>query len=454
MKPVVVILGRPNVGKSTFFNLLVGAPKAIVEDKPGITRDLNYAEVQWEGTPFRIVDSGGYETDREDAIAREVREQIRFAVAEADLILFLMDGRADPTSVDHEIADLLRRQARPVLHVLNKVDNDRLEWNAGEYYALGMERVFPLSSKNRRGLRDLMDAVVAALPAAEPEEDRERPGPCRIAIVGRPNVGKSSLVNALYGEKRVIVTDEPGTTRDDIDVPFEYGGEPYVLIDTAGIRRKAKVRYAVETYGVVRSLRALDRCDVALVVLDAGQPVAEQDERIAGYAHERGRGVILVVNKWDLAPRGAAAMREFERNLRDRFTYLAYAPVLFVSATGRRGVEKLLPVVRRVRANRGRRVATGALNQWLEKALDGHSPPIHRGRRVKIYYMTQSHVNPPTFVGFVNYPEAIHFSYERYLSNRLRELGDFEGTPLWLKFRKRSEDRHVERKGGKSGRRP
>jgi GTP-binding protein len=450
MKPVVVILGRPNVGKSTFFNVLVGAPKAIVEDLPGVTRDLNYAEVAWEGTEFRLVDSGGYETDRADAIAREVREQIRFAMAEADLILFLMDGRTDPTPVDAEVADLLRRQTTPFLLVANKVDNEKLEWGLAEHRRPGAD-VYPVSSKNRRGLRDLMDAVLARLPTPTPEPADDGTRPCRIAIVGRPNVGKSSLVNAVVGGKRVIVTDVPGTTRDDIDVPFEFGGSSYVLVDTAGIRRKAKVKYRVETYGVVRSLRALDLCDVALVVLDGSEPIAEQDERIAGYAHERGRGVILVVNKWDLAPRGLQAMRAYERDLRDRMSYLGYAPVLFTSAKDGKGIDKVLRAVGQVRQNRARRIATGVLNQWLAKASEEHSPPIHHGRRVKIFYITQTHVGPPTFVAFVNYPDAIHFSYERYLSNRLRELGDFEGSPIWLKFRKRSEDRFPDERKKRRG---
>lgn len=443
MKPVVVIIGRPNVGKSTFFNMLAGSRTAIVEDQPGVTRDLNYADVKWRSTSFWLVDSGGYDTISQDMISTEIRSQLLVAMDEADLLLFMLDGKDGPTKIDEEIYALIRRQEKPVMLVINKCDNDRLAQEANSFYELGIDQFYPISSKNKYGMRSMMDQLIELFPGkGEGEvEDREAERPCRIAFIGRPNVGKSSLVNALCGYKRVVVADTPGTTRDAIEIPFEHDKIPYVLIDTAGIRRKAKVSVRIETYGVVRALRALDQCDIALIVIDGSAEPTVQDERIAGYAHQKGRGCILVVNKWDLAKKGRKPIQEYEKELRYRFGFLSYAPIVFVSALKNKGMDKITEATALVRQNRARRISTGKLNDWLEKVLIDHNPPMHHGRRLKIYYMTQSHINPPTFVAFANYPEAIHFSYSRYLNNKIRDLGDFDGSPIWLKFRKRSENK-------------
>ena len=425
------------MGKSTFFNLLAGRNKALVQDQPGVTRDLNYAEASWEDRAFVLVDSGGFETGDDRAMAAEVRRQVEFAMAEADLVLFMLDGRDPITAEDREIARRLRMSEKPVLLAVNKMDSDRLEQGIYEFYELGFDAVLPVSSTTRRGFGEFMDALISRLPQSDAESEEPREELARIAVIGRPNVGKSSLINTLCGYQRLVVSEIPGTTRDAIDIPFELGGKHYVFVDTAGIRRRAKVKAKIETYSIIKSLKSLDRCDIALLLLDAGEGITEQDLRIGGYAHDKGRGCIVVANKWDLKSPGQRERKAFEDQVRERFRFMEYAPILFVSAKTGEGIDGLADALETVRTNRARRIPTARLNQLAEEIVQAHQPPVYKGRRLKFYYITQTYVNPPTFVTFVNYPEAVHFTYERYIRNRIRKAEDFTGTPIWVKFRKR-----------------
>ncbi len=433
MKPIVAIVGRPNVGKSTLFNRLLGRRKAIVDDQPGVTRDRNYGEVDRFAVPFILVDTGGFEPVTSDRLMQQMREQSQLAIEEADVILFVMDGRTGLTPADLAVVEMLRRAAKPVFYLVNKIDNDKQETTIGDFYALGSANVFTLSAEHNRGVGDLMDEVVKAFPpqrAAEADEDVTR-----IAVVGRPNVGKSSLVNRLLGFERVVANPTAGTTRDSVDTSFNWQQKRFVLIDTAGIRRKGKVSLQIEKYSVVDALRSIERADVALIVLNAEEGVTEHDTKIAGYAYEAGRACIFVVNKWDLPEKDNHSVGKFVDKIRMEFKYLPFAPIVFVSAATGLRVPKIMEEVERVMAFYTKRVPTAELNRVFTDAVTSHAPSIHEGRRVKLYYATQVSVKPPTFVVFTNRPEGIHFSYERYLSNKLREAFEFTGTPLRLLFR-------------------
>jgi len=439
MLPVVAIVGRPNVGKSTLFNRILGQRKAIVEDFPGVTRDRNYAEVRRYDVPFTLIDTGGFKPVSEERLLAQMREQSRLAVEEADVILFVMDAREGVTPSDVEVVDLLRRVDKPLLFVVNKVDGERQEAMTGEFYSLGIDSFFTVSAEHGRGVGDLMETVLELLPPLTKE--REDQGETRLAVVGRPNVGKSSLINRLLGFERVVANPAAGTTRDSIDSPFVYNRNRYVLIDTAGIRRKGKVSQKLEKYSVIQALKAMERAHVVLAVIDAEEGITEQDLTVAGYAHERGRAIILVVNKWDLPEKDNATMGRFLDKLRSTFKFLPYAPVLFVSAfTGQR-VAKIMTTVEEVATEYNRRVPTPALNKMLAAAVEAHQPPIYQGKRLKFYYMTQTAVRPPTFVVFANRSEGVHFSYQRYLGNKLREAFGFEGTPIRLQFKDRTSKR-------------
>ncbi len=435
MIPLVAIVGRPNVGKSTLFNRILGQRRAIVEDLPGVTRDRHYAEVNRYAVPFTLIDTGGFEPVSQERMLIQMREQSQLAVEEADVIVFLMDGKEGLTPSDEEVASMLRRVTKPVLYVVNKIDGDRQEAALGEFYGLGVDQVLAVSAEHGRGVSDLIDALMRLLPAtAAAEEAKEE---TRLAVIGRPNVGKSSLINRLLGFERVVANPTAGTTRDSVDTPFTYNKKRYVLIDTAGIRRKGKVSQKLEKYSIIQALKAMDRAHVVLVVIDADEGVTDQDMTVAGYAYEKGRAVILVVNKWDLVAKDNATMGKYIDKLRVSFKFLSFAPILFVSAETGQRVAKIMAEVERVAEQFNQKIPTATLNKVLGEAEKGHPPPIFQGKRLKFFYAAQTAVRPPTFVVFVNKAEGVHFSYQRYLTNKFREAFGFVGSPLRLVFKDR-----------------
>lgn len=437
-KPIVAIVGRPNVGKSTLFNQIGKKRVSIVEDMPGVTRDRIYLDAEWLNHEFTMIDTGGIEIETDDRILTAIRHQAQLAIEEADVILFMVDGKTGLTSSDEEVGTILRNTRKPVILAVNKVDSAKAMDEIYEFYNLGLGEPIPVSASNALNLGDLLDKVVESLPkehVVEGESDQ-----IRIAVIGRPNVGKSSLVNALVGQERVIVSDIPGTTRDAIDTYFTKEGTNFVLIDTAGMRRKAKIDLPVERYSVIRSLRSVDRSDVVLMVIDAVDGVTEQDKKIAGYAHEAGKGIIIVVNKWDLMEKDSKTSLRFTETVRDELGFMQYAPVLFTSALTKQRVHRVVELVKFVAEQHSMRIATSVLNQVIADATAINPPPSENGRRLKIYFTTQADVKPPTFIFFVNEPEIMHFSYLRFLENRLRESFGFEGTPLKLVVRGRKEE--------------
>jgi GTP-binding protein len=436
-KPLVALVGRPNVGKSTLFNRIVGERIAIVEDVAGTTRDRLYASADWAGHEFTVIDTGGLEVTPGSDLARRVREQAELAIHEADVVVFMVDGRQGITAEDEEIAAQLRQSQKPVLLAANKADNEARRLDAVEFYRLGLGEVVPISALHGTATGDLLDEVVGRLPKAPSEEELQGIG---VAIVGRPNVGKSSILNAILGRERSIVSSLPGTTRDVIDTPVEHRGERLVLLDTAGIRRRGRVEPGIEKYSVIRALRAIDRSDLALLVLDAVEGITAQDTHLAGYVVDGHKGVGIVVNKWDLVtPKTDRTMAEFSAQVRDEFRFMPYAPILFTSAKTGRGIDQVLDLALSIWEHRNVRVPTAGLNDLVQEAVAAHAPAAVRGRRLKVYYVTQAGVNPPTFVFFVNDPGLLHFTYERYLENRLRQSLDFEGTPLRFIFRPHAE---------------
>ena len=437
-KPLVAIVGRPNVGKSTLFNRLIGRRVAIVEDTPGVTRDRIYQDAEWLNYAFTLIDTGGIEPANEDIIARQMRRQAELAIETADVIIFLVDGREGMTSADMDVADLLRRSNKPVVLAVNKVDAPKFEEAMYEFYALGLGDPFTISASQGLGLGDLLDEIVKDFPKDIEETGSER---VNIAVVGKPNVGKSSLVNALLGEERTIVSEIPGTTRDSIDTPFTRNGREYTLVDTAGIRRKRSVEdESIERYSVIRSLAAIRRADVVLIVCDASQGLSEQDVRIAGYAHEEGKASVLIVNKWDLVEKDTHTMNAFQKSLGADLSFMSYVPMLFISAKSGQRVSKVLDLVDRSYEQSRRRIPTGQLNDTVSEAVTMNEPPSDKGRTLKIYYATQASVQPPTFIIFVNDTEIVHFSYERYLDNFFRKTFGFEGTPIRIFFRNKKKE--------------
>ena len=439
MKPVIAIVGRPNVGKSTLFNRIAGGKKAIVENEPGVTRDRNYADVEWEDHSFTLIDTGGFEPVSKDRLFVQMREQVQLAMDEADAILFVMDGKEGLSPSDKDIADILRRQRKPVFYVVNKIDGPKHEDRALDFYGLGVDPLYSVSAEERYGVGDLMDDVVKVLPKATEEAlDQEA---TKVAVVGRPNVGKSSLINQFLGYKRVIVDEAPGTTRDAIDTMFEKDGKRYVLIDTAGIRRKNRISLRLEQYSIVEALRTIDRCDVAILVMDSREEVTDQDARIGGFIHEKGKGCVLVMNKWDLVEKESDTMMEFEERVKESLKYLHYAPIVFISAMTGQRISKVLETVDRVAEQTKKRITTSELNKHFGRWVTDLSPPLYRNRAVKMNYITQVSTAPPTFVISTNYPQSIHFSYERYLLNKMRRQFGFEGTPIRFLFRKKAKQR-------------
>ncbi len=437
-RPVVAIVGRPNVGKSTIFNRVIGDRLAIVEDKPGVTRDRLYGVGDWSGKSFSIIDTGGIEIDGEDEIMRSVRMQAELAIEEADVIIFMVDAKAGVTHADDEVAHMLFRSRKPVIVAVNKVDNLGRSDDIYEFYSLGFGEPIGISGAHGTGIGDLLDAVVEKLPVIEDDEYDE--DVIRVALIGRPNVGKSSLVNAILGEERVIVSDVAGTTRDAIDTPFEKDGQKYVLIDTAGMRKRGKVYETTEKYSVMRSMKAIERADVVLVLINGEEGIIEQDKHIAGYAHEAGKASVFVVNKWDIVEKDDKTMHQFEQSIRDHFLFMTYAPIVFLSAKTKQRVQKLLPVVVRVSEQHAMRIQTHLLNDIVSDAIAINPPPSDKGKRLRINYVTQVSVKPPTIVIFANDPGLMHFSYQRYLENKIRSAFEFEGTPLRLITRRKSEE--------------
>lgn len=433
--PIVAIVGRPNVGKSTLFNRIVGGRVAIVEPTPGVTRDRLAARAEWAGRSFLLIDTGGLDPHGDDPYTEAVGRQAAMAMEEADALVFVVDVRTGPLPADVEVAETLRRIGKPVIVAANKAESAEQRDAAWEFFSLGLGEPIPISAEHGYSVGDLLDAVVARLPESHDGIEADR---IQVAVIGRPNVGKSSLVNRMLGAERVIVSPNPGATRDAIDTELEYNGRPFTLIDTAGIRRRARVAEAVEHYSVVRALRAVERCDVCILVLDGAEGVLEQDKRIAGLPHEAGKGVVIAVNKWDLVVKDAKTMNRFDELIRQELRHLAYAPIVYVSALTGQRVGKLLETAEYVAEQRALRISTGTVNECLQNAVARREPPAAKdGRRLRIYYGFQAKVNPPTFVLFVNDPELMHFSYRRYLENQFREAFGFVGAPIHFALRRR-----------------
>lgn len=435
-KPVVAVIGRPNVGKSTFFNRIVGKRISIVEDTPGVTRDRIYAEAEWNGIHFGLIDTGGIEPDSKDVILSQMREQAQVAMDMADVILFIVDGKEGITSADEEVANMLRRKGREIVLLVNKIDNPRkIPDTFYDFYSLGVGEPIPVSAANMLNLGDVLDKIVSSFPEGAGEEDEST----KVAVIGKPNVGKSSLINKLLAEKRVIVSDIAGTTRDSIDTPFTWEGEDYTLIDTAGIRRQNKINENIEKYSVIRAMAAIERSDVCLLVIDATEGITEQDKRIAGVAHEAGKGIIIVVNKWDLLKKETNTMKEYRETIEAELPFLSYAPTLFISVLTGQRVQEVMKTVKTVAENRSMRVPTGQLNSLISDAVMMKQPPSDKGKRLKIYYVTQVGIRPPLFSFQINKRELMHFSYARYLENKIREAFNFDGTSVKFVFREKGE---------------
>lgn len=439
-RPIVAVVGRPNVGKSTLFNALAGERISIVKDTPGITRDRIYADTSWLDMPFTLIDTGGIEPESKDIILSQMREQAQIAIDTADVIIFMTDVKQGLVDADDKVADMLRRSRKPVVLVVNKVDNhQKYMADVFEFYNLGIGEPHPISAANKQGLGDMLDEVISYFDKTELEEDDD--DRTKIAIVGKPNVGKSSIINRLAGENRVIVSDIAGTTRDAIDTEIVHNGKEYVFIDTAGLRRKNKIKEELEKYMIVRAVSAIERADIAMLVIDAVEGVTEQDAKIAGIAHERGKAVIIAVNKWDAIEKNNKTVKEFTSRVREVLSFMPYAEIVFISAVTGQRLMKLYDIIDIVNENHSMRISTGVLNEIMAEAVALQQPPSDKGKRLRLYYITQAAVKPPTFVIFVNDKELMHFSYTRYIENQIREAFGFRGTPLKFIIRERKENR-------------
>ena len=437
-KPILAIVGRPNVGKSTLFNTLAGEKISIVEDHPGVTRDRIYADVTWLNHSFSMIDTGGIEMDTKDKMLKHMREQADIAIETADVILFLVDVKQGLVDADFKVADMLRRSGKPVVLVVNKVDNfEKYMPDVYEFYNLGIGDPHPVSAASKLGIGDMLDAVLEQIDMEKLEEEEdERP---KVAIVGKPNAGKSSLINNLLGENRVIVSDVAGTTRDAIDTEICYKDTEYVFIDTAGLRRKSKIKENIERYSIIRTVAAIERSDVVILMIDAVEGVTEQDAKIAGIAHDRGRGLIIAVNKWDAVDKDNSTVKEYTKKIRDVLSFVPYAEIIFISALTGQRTKKIFDLLETVIQNHAMRIQTGVLNEILMEAVALQQPPSDKGKRLKLFYMTQVSTKPPTFVLFVNKKELMHFSYQRYIENRIRDTFGFAGTPIRIFIRERKE---------------
>lgn len=437
MKPVVALVGRPNVGKSTLFNRLIRDRQALVDDMPGVTRDRHYGEARWDDKAFTVIDTGGFLTEDDDYFAAQIRDQLAVAVAQASALVLILDGRAGLSPYDHDLAAMLRRSGKPVFYVVNKIENQRQLDDLGDFYALGIESFYPVSAEHGIGVADLLDDLVAGLPDAV-EPDREEDKVVRIAIVGRPNVGKSSLANQLFGSPRVVVNEKAGTTRDAIELEVWHKGRRFVLVDTAGIRRKGKVTEKLEKFSILKSLKSLENCHVALILIDAAEGITDQDITIAGYAEKKGCGAVFLLNKWDRVDKQEKGEKAYMSELRQMAKFLSYAPAMTISALTGQRCHRILDMAAKVYEEYGFRINTGTLNRIIADAVQREEPSLHKGRRLKFFYATQVATRPPCFVCFVNYPKAVHFSYERYLVNQLRQMIPLNLTPIRLYFREKT----------------
>jgi GTPase len=435
MKPVVAIVGRPNVGKSTLFNRITKSQNALVDNFPGVTRDRNYKDAVWNDVEFTLVDTGGFLTDNSDDFAQDIRFQVSQAIDSADAVVLVMDRKAGPSPFDSELVNLLRGMQKPVFYVVNKVDGPAQEQELYDFYRLGIEKPYTLSAAHGYGVPDFLDDLIAVLPEHDMVEDQEL---IKIAVAGRPNVGKSSLINQILGEPRLLVSEIAGTTRDAVDTICRVGDQSYLFIDTAGIRRKGKVRQKLEKFSVIKAIKSLDRCHVALILLDASEGITEQDMTIAGYAHERGCGCVLLLNKWDMVEKDPAVVKKYMTDLRDAAKFMNYAPIMTISALTGHKVKKIFPMVREIHNQYNTRIGTGQFNRILEDAVTANEPSLVKGRRIKFYYGTQVSSGPPTFVCFVNYPKEVHFSYIRYITNRVRSATGLDKTPIRIFLRQRT----------------
>ena len=435
MKPIVAIVGRPNVGKSTFFNRVTRTRDALVDDLPGVTRDRHYGDAEWDGVEFTLVDTGGFQREDEDDFADEIRFQILQAIEDADVIILLLDGKGGISPFDEDVVQILRTLTKPIFYAVNKIDGVEQEVKLYDFYGLGIEKLYPISAEHRYGVSDFLDDLVLAFPKTVPDEPQDM---IRLAVVGKPNVGKSSLINRILGKKRLLVSDIPGTTRDAIDSVCNINGKSYLLIDTAGIRRKAKVSKKIEKFSIIKALRSLERCDVALIVIDAYEGITEQDISVAGYAYERGCGCILLLNKWDIVEKDSKTAKKYHDQMRMEAKFLNFAPVMTISALTGLRVLKIFVLVEEVYSQYSARIGTGQLNKIFERAIERNEPSLYRGRRIKFFYVTQVSTGPPTFVCFTNYPGAVHFSYKRYLINQIRDGTGLDKIPIRIIFRKRT----------------
>jgi GTP-binding protein len=435
MKPIIAIIGRPNVGKSTFFNRVTGTRKALVDDFPGFTRDRHYGDATWNGIGFTLVDTGGFPDHKKDDFAHKIRFQIIQAIEDADVIILLLDGKYGISPFDEDIVKILRGLTKPVFYVVNKIDGVEQEVKLYEFYTLGIKKLYPISAEHRYGISDFLDNLTSVLPETTSDQTEDM---IKLAVVGKPNVGKSSLINRILGQKRLLVSDTPGTTRDAIDSVFNIKNKSYLLIDTAGIRRKAKVSKKLEKFSIIKALRSLDRCDVALIVIDAYEGITEQDITVAGYAFERGCGCIFLLNKWDIVEKDSKTTLKYYEQLRMQAKFLSFSPMITISALTGQRVLKIFDLVEAVFIQYSARIGTGPLNKIFKQAIERTEPSLYRGRRIKFFYATQVSTRPPTFVCFVNYPDAVHFSYKRYLINQIREKLGLDKTPVRIIFRKRT----------------
>ncbi|BBO72114.1 GTPase Der [Desulfosarcina alkanivorans] len=437
MKPIVAIVGRPNVGKSTLFNRITRSRDAIVDDLPGVTRDRNFGDARWDDKAFTLVDTGGFAEGDDDAFAPHIRQQVEQAIIDADAIILLLDGKGGISPFDADLIAILRTVDKPAFYVVNKIDGEGQEKALSDFYSLGIDTLFPVSAEHGYGVASFLDELTAGFPEMDAKE--ERSDAIRIAVVGKPNAGKSSMINAILGEDRLVVSEVAGTTRDSIDSVFHRGDRKYVLVDTAGIRRKGKVSFRLEKFSIIKALRSLERCDVALIIIDADVGISDQDVRVAGYAYDRGCGAIFLLNKWDLVDnRDGKALKRLTEKLRMDAKFLSFAPVTTVSAKTGQRIQRIFPLVDQVYAQYAARITTGQLNKAMDKALTRTEPSLHKGTRLKFYYATQVSTRPPTFVSFVNFPGGVHFSYQRYLINQIREAFSLDKTPVRLLLRQRT----------------